>query len=295
MTTTKIQTTTPEIRNPISTMQFRSFNGREIVEASRDTKIRNLTDQESIKMSLRYIFTLVGLKSENLPSELQKMVLIEFIESEFNWMTPDEMKLAFRMAVAGKLDVEINHFQNFSPVYFSTIVNAFKEKRGAALTEYNSKMLDMTTKPNPSDDDKKMMFWGFVDECLLKRWDQFNAGKPINWQSVAGIEHVFRTMEQLGFVLESNDKTKIVELAKKQIVTEIENEKPETRERAKAVRTLREALEAGELAFKQNQSLADMTRRRCYELTIEHFFQTFRSQNTDFRAIIEQIKQTQYE
>ena len=295
MTTTKIQQSTIEIRNPISTMQFRSFNGREIVEASRDTQIRNLSDQESIKMSLRYIFTLVGLKSENLPSELQKMVLIEFIESEFGWMTPDEMKLAFRMAVAGKLDVEINHFQNFSPVYFSTIVNAFKEKRGAALTEYNSKMLDMTTKPNPSDDDKKMIFWGFVDECLLKRWDQFNAGKQINWQSVAGIEHIFRTMEQLGFVLESNDKTKIVELAKKQISTEIQNEKPDTRERAKAVRTLRESLEAGELAFKQNQSLADMTRRRCYELTIEHFFQTFRSQNTDFRAIIEQIKQTQYE
>ena len=276
-------------------MQFRSFNGREIVEASRDTQIRNLSDHESIKMSLRYIFTLVGLKSENLPSELQKMVLIEFIESEFGWMTPDEMKLAFRMAVAGKLDVEINHFQNFSPVYFSTIVNAFKEKRGAALTEYNSKMLDMTTKPNPSDDDKKMIFWGFVDECLLKRWDQFNAGKQINWQSVAGIEHVFRTMEQLGFVLESKDKTKIVELAKKQISTEIQNEKPDTRERAKAVRTLRESLEAGELAFKQNQSLADMTRRRCYELTIEHFFQTFRSQNTDFRAVVENIKNQQYE
>lgn len=276
-------------------MQFRSFNGREIVEASRDTQIRNLTDQESIKMSLRYIFTLVGLKSENLPSELQKMVLMEFIESEFGWMTPDEMKLAFRMAVAGKLDVEINHFQNFSPVYFAAVANAYKEKRGAALTEYNSKMLEMTTKPDPSDDEKKLMFWGFVEECLLKRWDQFSAGKPIHWPSVPGVEHIFRTMEQLGFVLENDDKSKIVEVAKQQITIQINNEKPESRDRAKEIRTLRESLESGELAFKQNQNLADITRRRCYELTMDHFFQTFRRQNTDFRAVVEQIKSNQYE
>ncbi len=276
-------------------MQFRSFNGREIVEASRDTQIRNLTDHESIKMSLRYIFTLVGLKSENLPSELQKMVLMEFIQSEFGWMTPDEMKLAFRMAVAGKLDVEINHFQNFSPVYFAAVANAYKEKRGAALTEYNSKMLEMTTKPDPSDDEKKFMFWGFVEECLLKRWDQFAAGKPIHWPSVPGVEHIFRTMEQLGFVLENDDKSKIFEVAKKQITTQINTEEPETRDRAKEIRTLRESLESGELAFKKNQNLADITRRRCYELTMDHFFQTFKRQNTDFRSIVENIKNQQYE
>lgn len=276
-------------------MQFRSFNGRDIVEASRDTQIRNLTDQESIKMSLRYIFTLVGIKSENLPSELQKMVLIEFIESEFAWMTPEEMKLAFKMAVAGKLDVEINHFQNFSPVYFAAVANAYREKRGAALTEYNKNMLDMTTKPHPSDDEKKMMFWGFVDECLLKRWDKFADGQSIHWPSVAGIEHIFRTMEQLGFVLDTADKNKIVEIAKGQITDQINREKPETRERAKEIRSLRESLESGELAFRSNQNLADITRRRCYELTMEHFFQTFRRQNTDFRAVVEQIKQNQYE
>jgi hypothetical protein len=246
-------------------------------------------------MSLRYIFTLVGLKSENLPSELQKMVLMEFIQSEFGWMTPDEMKLAFRMAVAGKLDVEINHFQNFSPVYFAAVANAYKEKRGAALTEYNSKMLEMTTKPDPSDDEKKFMFWGFVEECLLKRWDQFAAGKPIHWPSVPGVEHIFRTMEQLGFVLENDDKSKIFEVAKKQITTQINTEEPETRDRAKEIRTLRESLESGELAFKKNQNLADITRRRCYELTMDHFFQTFKRQNTDFRSIVENIKNQQYE
>ena len=276
-------------------MQFRSFNGREIVEASKDTQIRNLTDQESTKMSLRYIFTLVGLKVENLPSELQKMVLMEFIESEFGWMTPEEMKLAFRMAVAGKLDVEVNHFQNFSPVYFATIANAYREKRGAALTEYNSKIHEMTTKPDPSDDEKKMIFWGFVDECLLKRWDIFANGGTINWQTVAGIEHVFRTMEQLGFVMNVDDKNKIMDVAKTQITKQIETEKPETRERAREIRSLRESLEAGALAFKQDQNLADITRRRCYELGMDHFFQTFRRQNTDFRAVVENIKNQQYE
>jgi hypothetical protein len=276
-------------------MQFRSFNGREIVEATKDTKIRNLTDHEAVKMSLRYIFTLVGIKGENLPSELQKMVLIEFIESEFGWMTPEEMKLAFRMAVAGKLDVDVNHFQNFSPVYFAAVVNAYREKRGAAMTEFNAKMLEMTTKPSASDDDKKTMFWGFVDECLLKRWDQFTAGKSVNWASVPGVEHIFRTMEQLGFVLENDDKNKIVEIAKQQVTDQINREKPESRERAKEIRSLRESLESGELAFRQNQNLADITRRRCYELTMDHFFQTFRRQKTDFREVVEQIKQTQYE
>jgi hypothetical protein len=220
---------------------------------------------------------------------------MEFIESEFGWMTPEEMKLAFRMAVAGKLDVEVNHFQNFSPVYFATIANAYREKRGAALTEYNSKIHEMTTKPDPSDDEKKMIFWGFVDECLLKRWDIFANGGTINWQTVAGIEHVFRTMEQLGFVMNVDDKNKIMDIAKTQITKQIENEKPETRERAREIRSLRESLEAGALAFKQDQNLADITRRRCYELGMDHFFQTFRRQNTDFRAVVENIKNQQYE
>jgi hypothetical protein len=51
----------------------------------------------------------------------------------------------------------------------------------------------------------------------------------------------------------------------------------------------------GELAFRQNQTLSDMTRRRCYELTMDHFFQTFKRQNTDFRSVVENIKNQQYE
>jgi len=53
--------------------------------------------------------------------------LIQFIQKNYGGHTPDEIRLAFDLAVSGELDVEdVKCYENFSPLYFAQIMNAYR-------------------------------------------------------------------------------------------------------------------------------------------------------------------------
>jgi len=68
---------------------------------------------------------LVGLRGNNMPSEEEKFVLLNFIRSNFGNQTPEEIKLAFEWAVAGKLGIDAKCYENFSCEYFGRIMKAY--------------------------------------------------------------------------------------------------------------------------------------------------------------------------
>lgn len=74
---------------------------------------------------LRYAMVLVGLRGNNMPSEEEKFVLLNFIRSNFGNQTPEEIKLAFEWAVAGKLGIDAKCYENFSCEYFGRIMKAY--------------------------------------------------------------------------------------------------------------------------------------------------------------------------
>lgn len=82
--------------------------------------------QESIVQVLRLAMMKVGLRAANFPSPEETAVLLEHIYSNYSGNTVAEIKLAFDMAISGKLDVEVNCYENFSCAYFSTIMNAYR-------------------------------------------------------------------------------------------------------------------------------------------------------------------------
>lgn len=83
----------------------------------------------------------LGLRANNLPNDLEKLVLYEHIVQNFGGNRIDEIKLAFDMAISGKFDVEVNCYENFSCYYFSTIINAYRRWASAAYMQ--------TIKPEP--------------------------------------------------------------------------------------------------------------------------------------------------
>ena len=87
-------------------------------------RVRN---EEDIKQALRYSMLLVGLRGSNLPTEEEKFVLTNFVKSNFGNNTCEEIKLAFEMAVAGKLNIDCNCYENFSCEYFGRIMSAYLE------------------------------------------------------------------------------------------------------------------------------------------------------------------------
>lgn len=85
---------------------------------------------EATKQALRYAFVMIGLRAENIPVEEEKAVLLEYIVENYGGHTAEEIKLAFKMAIQGKLSLkpnEIKCYENFSPLYFTTIMEAYRE------------------------------------------------------------------------------------------------------------------------------------------------------------------------
>ena len=106
-------------------------SGEEVsfVRALECNTIRKSTVEE-LKQVLRLVMVKVGLRANNFPSDGEKEVLLEHIISQYGNHTPEEIKLAFDMAVIGKLDIEekdVCCYENFSCLYFSKIMNAFRK------------------------------------------------------------------------------------------------------------------------------------------------------------------------
>jgi hypothetical protein len=97
------------------------------IQQAQSTHSLRLRNEEDIKEVLRYSMLLVGLRGNNLPTEEEKFVLTNFVRSNFGNQTPEEIKIAFEMAVAGKLQVDAKCYENFSCEYFGRIMNAYLE------------------------------------------------------------------------------------------------------------------------------------------------------------------------
>jgi len=97
------------------------------IQQAQSTHSLRVRNEEDIKEVLRYSMLLVGLRGNNLPTEEEKFLLTNFVRSNFGNQTPEEIKIAFEMAVAGKLQVDAKCYENFSCEYFGRIMNAYQE------------------------------------------------------------------------------------------------------------------------------------------------------------------------
>jgi len=117
-----------QVQEQVLTALTPSDDGKQLQVAITDTRICQLTELEPLKQALRYVMLLVGIRAKNLPGEAEKQILLTHIAKNYGGHTAAEIRLAFEMAIAGKLEVEdVSCYENFSPLYFSTIMNAYRE------------------------------------------------------------------------------------------------------------------------------------------------------------------------
>lgn len=108
-------------------------------------------ERENLVKTLRWIMMKVGLREQNWPTTEETAVLIQHIESNYGGHTVEELRLAFDMAISGKLEVDAICYENFSCLYFSKIMAAYREW---AKEEY--KQLE-SAKPIPQIENKEDM------------------------------------------------------------------------------------------------------------------------------------------
>lgn len=72
------------------------------------------------------IFLLIGLRKSQFPAPEEDIFNVAFIKKNFGHKTTTEIIEAFELAVTGKIDVDVKHYDQFTLPYFCKIMDAYR-------------------------------------------------------------------------------------------------------------------------------------------------------------------------
>jgi hypothetical protein len=121
----------------------------EIAEAFKGNKL-NLVLPITLKENLAYIFTLLGFTK--YPDTQEMIVIEDFIRTSYPLFTIEEFRLAFKMAVQGKLDCSTEHYEKFSPKFIGQVMSAYT-KKALEVRKMIKPIINEIMPPKLSDDD----------------------------------------------------------------------------------------------------------------------------------------------
>jgi hypothetical protein len=160
---------------------------------------------EDLKQALRYSMILVGLRANNMPNDEEKFVLLNFIRSNFGNLTPEEIKLGFELAVAGKLNIDAKCYENFSCEYFGRIINAYMVYSTEQTRIIKQKQDELIPLPMPTMNVLKQQ----AIETANMYADQLRKDSNFKW-TFGGLNHLFDILVATGIIemtKPSTDKT----------------------------------------------------------------------------------------
>jgi hypothetical protein len=122
--------------------------------ASKGNTLR-LSEENELKQVLRYSMVLVGLRANNMPNDEEKFVLINFINNNFANVTIAQIKLAFDMAVSGKLGIDAKCYENFSCEFFGRIMSKYLEFSAEETRIISQRVIEDEPLKKPSNEELK--------------------------------------------------------------------------------------------------------------------------------------------
>lgn len=199
-----------------------------IVKATFSDKIRDLGEEgwQSVYVVLLKWCKFLGIKEA--PDKEEMKLILFFIKQHFAEFTLDEIVNAFNLAVARKLDIDPNHYQNFSSLYVGGILNAYKEHRGKHIVSYRQEVekiereaQDKANKPSAEELHEMRV------NSLLTIWETFRDGdeEEVEWQ----VHVYYDILVEAGLInLTKEQKADILQRAKsickQEALTQVKNE-----------------------------------------------------------------------
>ena len=208
--------------------QIGASETRTIVAANFGTRIANLGQNVTpLSEVMRYVFVLVGLKRENLPTEAEAMVIRQFIAQNYAATTVEEIKTAFDLAVKGELEVDLRHFQTFSTLYFAQVMKAYEKKKQKAMIEFARIQEREKLRSEVSTVDPEKAEAEFHAEMVVKPYQKFVTSKGCDFDiPMHSVELVYSRLKKLGHInLSEQDKQDIKTLSAQRFINQIEAEK----------------------------------------------------------------------
>lgn len=135
---------------------------------ARRAKLLKYADDEEVRQALRYAIGKLGMRGSNVPKGEMKLLLIRHVIENFSSNTVDEIRLAFDWAIEGRLDEDVNCFENFSCLYFTKIMRSYNRLACKVRNETKEKPKELPArkKEEPQIEDpeayEKFMQTGFA-------------------------------------------------------------------------------------------------------------------------------------
>lgn len=150
----------------------------------------------------------LGLKGDKLPTEAEIAIMHKSVTEEYPNIKIGEITLAFDLAAKGKLDVEVETYQNFSMLYLHRILRAFARYGMAKLNEIKPEK-PSSWNPQPVSDDEKI-------EIAFDSYKRFG-----QWDCIVFGIQVFHILHKRGEIIVTPAKTlqKVKKMMQDQMIT----------------------------------------------------------------------------
>jgi len=127
---------------------------------STQVKIREFKSNEDIKPLVDLIGKwryYIGIKEDLSKEEI--LMNVNFIRENFNELNLIDINEAINLSLTDALDVDVRHFQSFTPLYISSILVAYKKYRSKVIIDIRQSLSKLENKPPPPTDQER------IDSC----------------------------------------------------------------------------------------------------------------------------------
>tara|TARA_B100000497_G_C7669387_1_gene403837 strand:- start:249 stop:1103 length:855 start_codon:yes stop_codon:yes gene_type:complete len=241
---------------------------KKIVQAYFDRKIATFFDAEDKNEQFQKLHKLIvkwavltGVKP--LPTDDEIRMLVEYIAEHFYRFSLMEIDNAFSLATAGKLDIEADHYQSFSVIYISKIINAYKRYNGKYIIDYRNEIAALERKAAEPNEEEKIKM---LVENILEGFDNFKEEPKYNHFGYIAYDF----LSKLGVIdIDKDTKGIILEQARKMAVEDIREKK--LKEKQKHLKT--EFANQIEDILNDASGKQDKVIRICKNLGLLHYYE----------------------
>jgi len=236
-----------------------------------DADDKNIQFQNLHKLIVKWA-VLTGVKP--LPTDDEIRLFVEYIAEHFYRLSLLEIDNAFNLATAGKLDIEAEHYQSFSVIYISKIINSYKRFNGKYILDYRSKLeAAEALKDEPTKDEKMII----MIDSILENFENFK--KEPTYNHFGYISYDF--LKNLGVIkLDSEIKDILLKQARKMAVEELNEKKKESKSSDGDVKSQIQDI-LNDASGKQ-----DIVVRICKNLGLIHYFEFILKNNLSLKSEI---------
>ena len=130
----------------------------------REARIKHLDSPEKIIELINYLYVLLNVKKDNQLNELEESVLNGVILKNFGNFSPDEIKHAFRLGVAGELEIEL--YNKLDSITFGKVLQAYKRYKAKKIKKFKSNNMIKEQK-NITPEKKAEIEQEFITNCVI--------------------------------------------------------------------------------------------------------------------------------